>query len=310
MKAKFTQAERDFARAKDLQRSPGAITGQDYDLYLANDESTKAAVAVGEATIAQTKRAVAQAEAVLKKAQTNLDYCTVKSPVKGVIVDRRVNVGQTVVSSLNAPSLFLIAKDLKRLQVWVSVNEADIGQIRAGQPVTFTVDAYPKDTFKGTVNKIRLNATMTNNVVTYTVEVTTDNSDGRLMPYLTANVQFEVGVHKNVLLVPNAAVQWRPQQAQIAPDARGDALDKSRKKGGKDNPDFGTAWIEDGQYVRPIKVRVGWTDGVHTEVQAEGLEPGTKVVVGDVHPTDNAGGSNPFAPKMFSGSGGGNKGGQ
>src|SRR4051794_17773341 len=125
MRAKQTQAERDFKRAQDLQRSPGAITPQEYDQALANYETTKAAVAVGEATAVQSRKAVTQAEAVLKKSQTNLAYCTIQSPVKGVIVDRRVNVGQTVVSSLNAPSLFLIAQDLKRLQVWVSVNEAD-----------------------------------------------------------------------------------------------------------------------------------------------------------------------------------------
>ena len=99
-------------------------------------------------------------EAGLAKAQKNLGYCTIQSPVKGVIIDRRVNVGQTVVSSLNAPSLFLIAKDLTRMQVWVSVNEADIGQIRPGLPVRFTVDAYPKEVFRGSVNKVRLNATM------------------------------------------------------------------------------------------------------------------------------------------------------
>ena len=103
-----------------------------------------------------------------------------------------------MVASLNAPSLFLIAKDLKRMQVWVSVNEADIGKIRPGQPVTFTVDAFPGETFRGEVGKIRLNATMTQNVVTYTVEIVTDNSNGRLLPYLTANVQFEVDRRGNV----------------------------------------------------------------------------------------------------------------
>src|SRR5205823_11154354 len=151
-------------------------------------------------------------KAALKNAEINLAYCTITSPVKGVIVDRRVNIGQTVVSSLNAPSLFLIAKDLKRLQVWASVNEADIGNIRSGQQVTFTVDAYPGRTFKGTVapDQPRLNASMTQNVVTYTVVVTTRNDDGKLKPYLTANVNFEVSKHENVLLVPNAALRWKP----------------------------------------------------------------------------------------------------
>ena len=176
---------------------------------------------MGKAAIVQAKGTVAQAEATLKRALQNLNYCTIKSPVKGVIIDRRVNIGQTVVSSLNAPSLFLLAKDLNRLQVWVSVNEADIGRIKPGQPVTFTVDAQPGDVFPGKVGKIRLNATMTQNVVTYTVEVDTDNSGGKLLPYLTANVTFIVGERKNVLLVPNAALRWTPQLEQVVAEFRG-----------------------------------------------------------------------------------------
>src|SRR5208337_2698142 len=151
--------------------------------------------------ILQAQKAVDQAQATLKKAQDNLSYCTIISPVKGVIIDRRVNIGQTVVSSLNTPSLFLIAKDLNRLQVWVSVNEADIGRIHPGQPATFTVDAYPGEVFPGEVGKVRLNATMTQNVVTYTVEINTDNSGGKLLPYLTANVNFLAGEATNALLV-------------------------------------------------------------------------------------------------------------
>src|SRR5207249_526300 len=115
---------------------------------------------------------------------------------------------------------FLIAKDLKRMQVWVAVNEADIGSIRAGQPATFTVDAFPGRVFNGSVGKVRLNASMTQNVVTYTVEVVTANPDGKLLPYLTANVQFEVARNENVLTVPNAALRWLPQQDQVSPEAR------------------------------------------------------------------------------------------
>jgi len=115
---------------------------------------------------------------MLERARRNLGYTTITSPVKGVIIDRRVNIGQTVVASLNAPSLFLIAKDLTRIQVWVAVNEADIGRLHPGQPVTFTVDAFPGESFKGQVGKIRLNASMTQNVVTYTVEVVADNPNG------------------------------------------------------------------------------------------------------------------------------------
>ena len=111
-----------------------------------------------------------------------MEYCTIRSPVKGVIIDRRVNIGQTVVSSLNAPSLFLIAKDLTKMQVWVSVNEADIDKVHPGQDVSFTVDAFPGETFVGKVGRVRLNAQMTQNVVTYTVEVNTENSDRRNVP--------------------------------------------------------------------------------------------------------------------------------
>ena len=192
LKAKLIQAESDWLRAEKLGPSE-ALSQSDFDAARSAYDVARANLNVGQAALRQTKEAVAQSEAVLKKANQNLDYCTIRSPVKGVIIDRRVNIGQTVVASLSAPSLFLIAKDLKRLQIWVAVNEADIGNIRVGQPVSFTVDAFPRDTFAGTVGKVRLNATMTQNVVTYTVEVITDNSDGKLMPYLTANVKFLSG---------------------------------------------------------------------------------------------------------------------
>jgi len=181
LKARLRQAERDWDRAKKLGPSE-ALSQASYDAYRSAYETAKATVAIGEAAILQAKASVIQTEASQRKAQRNLGYCIIKSPVKGVIIDRRVNIGQTVVASLNAPSLFLIAKDLTRMQVWVAVNEADIGKIRPGQPVTFTVDAFPGETFRGEVSKIRLNASMTQNVVTYTVEITTDNSIGRLLP--------------------------------------------------------------------------------------------------------------------------------
>src|SRR5207245_1534448 len=126
-------------------------------------------------------------------------------------IDRRVNVGQTVVSSLSAPSLFLLAKDLKRIQVWAAVNEADIGRLKVGHRVTFTVDAFPKDVFAGKVDQIRLNASNTQNVVTYTVVVSTDNASGQLLPYMTANLLFQVDNRPNALLVPNSALRWRPE---------------------------------------------------------------------------------------------------
>ncbi len=229
MKAKLRQAERDWQRAQKLGPSE-ALAQVSYDAYQSTYETAKANVAVGEAAILQAKASLAQAEAVVRRAQRNLGYCTIKSPVKGVIIDRRVNIGQTVVASLNAPSLFLIAKDLKRMQVWVAVNEADIGKIQPGLPVTFTVDAFPGETFRGQVGKIRLNASMTQNVVTYTVEIITDNSSGRLLPYLTANVEFELNRVTNVLLVPNAALRWMPSAEQVAPAFREAFESRSARK--------------------------------------------------------------------------------
>src|SRR5207249_497842 len=209
----------------------GGIAEADYDLAEATFRTNKATLAVGQATVAQTKAALSDAQAALHNAEINLGYCTIKSPVKGVIVDRRVNTGQTVVSSLNAPSLFLIAKDLKRLQVWASVNEADIGNIHSGQPVTFTVDAYPGKVFKGVVapDQPRLNASMTQNVVTYTVVINTDNSDGKLLPYLTANLQFEISKRTKALLVPNTALRWKPEADRVAADVR-DEFERSQRK--------------------------------------------------------------------------------
>ena len=209
MTAVRNQTRQEFRRAKELLPSK-AISETDYDTDEANYKSAEANLEVGKAQVRVSAAAV-------RTAKTNLGYTTITSPVRGTILDRRVNIGQTVVASLNAPSLFLIAKDLRRMQVWASVNEADIGRIRVNMPARFTVDAYPGQTFRGKVSQIRMNATMTQNVVTYTVVVTTDNSNGKLMPYLTANVQFEVDQRSNVLLAPNAALRWKPQASQIDP---------------------------------------------------------------------------------------------
>jgi len=208
-----------------------ALAQNDFETFKANAATTEANYQVGKAAILQAEAGVKQAEAQVPRAETNLRYCDIKSPTDGVIIDRRVNIGQTVVAGLSAPSLFLIAEDLRKMQLWVAVNEADVGSIHAGQNVTFTVDAFPGQTFKGTVNKVRLNATMTQNVVTYTVEVNTDNSSLTLLPYLTANVQFEVRKDENVLLVPNAALRWYPQPQSVAPDFRAQA-EAEAKSGG------------------------------------------------------------------------------
>src|SRR5205823_4977210 len=142
-----------------------------------------------------------------------------------------------------------------------SVNEADIGHIHPGQPVTFTVDAYPGETFRGQVAQIRLNATMTQNVVTYTVVISTDNASGRLLPYLTASLQFEVSRRDNVVTVPNNALRWQPQPEQIVPEARSAGVPGPATKEGR-----GVVWVRDGNFVRPVRVHTGLTDGTVTEI--------------------------------------------
>jgi HlyD family secretion protein len=312
MKAKLEQTQRDWRRAEQLGPKRGVISGLDYDTSKAAYETAQSALAVGEAAVAQSKKAVVQAQAALNKAKKNLDYCTIKSPVKGVIVDRRVNIGQTVVAALNAPSLFLIAKDLKRMQVWAPVNEADIGQIVKGQTVRFTVDAYPGQLFKGVVNQVRLNATINQNVVTYTVEISTDNSSGKLLPYQTANIQFEVSQRSNVLLVPNAALRWVPPMRDVAPEARSQFMQMQRRKSPppgekpladaeKESHDKGVVWVADGGFVRPVKVGIGLSDGLVTELTRGDIKEGAELVVGEQRQNGEEATTNPFAPQMFGG---------
>jgi HlyD family secretion protein len=318
MKSKLYQAERDWQRARRLGPST-SISGLDYDTTQYAYLTAKVGVPAAEANLEKAKKAVERARAALSKAEKNLDYCTIRSPVKGEIIDRRVNVGQTVVSSLSAPSLFLIAKDLRRMQVWASVNEADVGAIhgptsgRPGQAAEFTVDAFPGRVFHGEVFQIRYNANMTQNVVTYTVVVNTDNRNLELLPYLTANLKFKVDERPDALLVPNAALRYRPRPERIAPEDRAEQEQAQRRRdierakaGGGGNPASGrsTIWVEDNGFVRPVRIRTGLTDGSMTEVvevlKGE-LDADTPVVTGDAQPHGAAGGVNPFAPKMFGG---------
>lgn len=329
--AKFEQAKRDWERAEKI--GPGdALAQTTFDTYRSGFEQAEATVAVADAAIVSAKAAIDQADSAVQRAQRNVDYCTINSPVDGTIIDRRVNIGQTVVSSLSASSLFLIAKDLHHMQIWVAVNEADTANIFAGQPVTFTVDALGDRTFKGKVDVFRLNAQMTQNVVTYPVVVQTENPDLMLLPYQTANVSFEVDRRDGVLNVPTGALRWNPASVdQIHPSAR-EAASKpasapaggggnadgggehrrgeGRKPSGRSNRSAskpGTVWIKDGEFVRPVNVTVGISDGASTEVSGDGLSEGTEVVTGVTSAADApaAGPTNPFLPQMRGGRGGG-----
>ena len=309
MKAKFVQADAEWKRAQALSNAK-LQARVDYDTAEANYEVARANVAVAEAAVAQAKAATVQAQAGFDKAQRNLDFCIIKSPVKGVIIDRRVNIGQTVVASFNTPSLFLIAKDLTRMQIWVAVNEADVGRIVPGAPVTFTCDAFPGRQFEGAVGKVRLNATMTQNVVMYTVEVNTENPDRLLLPYLTANVHFVTQKESNALLVPNAALRWSPSSlAQIAPDARswnpltppaGEIAGETKSKPNKDTKERqGTVWVKAGEFVRPFVVMVGTSDGANTAVTAGNLSEGQELVTGESAVDSQVSTKNPFVPQII-----------
>lgn len=279
MQAKLLQAELDWKRAQKL--GPAALSQSAYDGYRAGYETAKANVAVADSE-------VAQAEAQIIQAERNLSYCTIRSPVNGIVIDRRVNIGQTVVASLNAPSLFLIAKDLTRMQVWVSVNEADIGRIHPGQKVSFTVDAFPSEQFLGEVIKIRLNASISQNVVAYVVEVATDNKSGRLLPYLTANVQFIVTNRKDVWLVPNSALRWKPDGATA-----------------NFPPGEKAIWIETNGDIKPIKVTVVESDGAQSEISSDQLQSDMAVIIGASKSNKESAGAsesvNPFAPNIHRG---------
>lgn len=281
-KANINLSEANYSLAKiNMDRSARLLASQstsqsDFDACKNSFDSAVATVAQNKAELAsyqaQHISALASksaAEAKLASARYNLNYCVITSPVDGVIIDRRVNIGQTVISSMSAPSLFLLAKDLRRMQIWVTVNEADIGQIKPGQPVWFSVDAFQGEEFQGVVHKIRLNATMSSNVVTYVVEVNTDNSDGKLLPYLTANVKFILAQRENVLIVPNSALRFTPG-AQIPGAANVPELASGER----------LVWTlnSDGQSITPVKVKTGLNNGSSTEIISGNLSENATVV--------------------------------
>jgi HlyD family secretion protein len=309
LKAKSDQARNDWERAKKLGPSD-ALSKSTYEGYRSAALVAEASVDSGKAAIKQAEAGIIQAKADLSRARENLGYCTIPSPVDGVVIDRRVNIGQTVVASLNAPSLFLIAKDLRNVQVWVPVNEADIGNIRQGMPVSFTVDAFPGQVFRGTVRKVRLNASMTQNVVTYTVEVSTDNRDGKLLPYLTANLQFETARADDALLVPNQALKFTPDNGNPAsmgkPQNAGRTGGPKGKAGVRAKQDrdaggaAGTVWVLEGENLRAVRVRTGISDGVDTAVTGPDIREGMAVVTGVQTAADKAQpkSTNPFMPQI------------
>ena len=275
--ANKNKAERDLARAKKLGVGD-ALSQMDFDQYMTAAESTTAALESAQAQLntaeAQQASAAAQlqsAQAQLESEMRNRDYTRISTPVDGTIVVRQVNVGQTVVSSMNATTLFLVARDLSHMQIWASVNEADIAKVHPGQEVRYTVDALPNETFTGKVNKIRPNATMSSYVVTYIVEVDIENLDRKLMPYMSANANLIVEEIKDCQMVADTAFEYEPMPSLVA------GPPPARAKGAT------LIWKAVGDKVEAVQVRRGLGDGtrsVITPVEEGALADGDRIVTG------------------------------
>ena len=241
------------------------------------------------------KAQVALAGAQVVRDRTNLNNTVIRSPVSGVVVSRLVDVGQTVAASLQAPTLFTIAQDLSHMQIDTSYAEADVGNIRVGQQATFRVDAFPNRTFHGAVRQVRLNPTTQQNVVTYDVVVSVDNLDQALMPGMTAYVNIVVAQRKDVLMVPNAALRFRPSDAGMRQDKPRNNTDKPKGDGrGKDKGDvttpMGTVYVLENGQPKAVRISVGITDNRMTEVLGGEIKEGDAAIVEDRQPPAKTGG--------------------
>ena len=239
----------------------------------------------------QAKEQVVSAKEEVQRAQTNLGYATITSPIDGVVLSKSVEEGQTVAASFSTPELFTIAQDLTNMQVVADVDEADIGDVKEGERVTFTVDAYPDDTFEGKVKQVRQEATTTNNVVTYEVVISAPNADLKLKPGLTANVTIYTAERKGVLSVPSKALRFTPQKETVCKMKIVDVANTKNK-----------VWTIEGNSIVAHKVNIGMTDGTNTQIVG-GIAEGTKVITGlnvmggeEKMPMEAQGEKSPFAP--------------
>src|SRR5579863_6632626 len=211
-KAALVQTKADYDRAIGLTKEE-VMSKQQLDLAKANYDAAVASVDAAAANVTQADAQVSLKEAAVDVAQTNLDYTVIRSPIDGTVVARNVDVGQTVAASLQAPTIFTIAQDLKKMWVYAKTDESDVGNIKVGKPVSFKVDAFPKDTFKGVVSQVRMNATMVQSVVTYDTIIEFANPDLKLFPGMTAYVTIPVDTVQNVVKVPNTALRYKPPMA-------------------------------------------------------------------------------------------------
>jgi len=310
-RAGAVQTKADYARTVALSKE-GVLSEQQLDLAKANFDSASAAVNGAVANVTQAEAQVTQKAAAVTVAQTNLNYTVIRSPIDGTVVARNVDVGQTVAASLQAPTIFTIAQDLKKMWVYAKTDESDVGNIKVGKPVSFKVDAFPKDTFSGVVSQVRMNATMVQSVVTYDTIIEFANPDLKLFPGMTAYVTIPVDTVKNVVKVPNTALRYKPPMApdQIiaiykqygieaggrnAADAAGAATQAttpapSGPAGVPRAPksDNAVVWkLHPDNSLEPVKVSIGITDHAYTEVTAVlkgNLKAGDDVVIRSVAP--------------------------
>jgi HlyD family secretion protein len=270
------QAKLDFNRYTTLAQE-GVVPTQQLDTARATSQSADAAVGAAKAQVTQAGAQMQQKSAAVTVAQTNVDHSTIRSPIDGTVIARSVDVGQTVAASLQAPTLFTIAQDLTKMQVYVSTDESDVGMIQTGQDVTFKVDAFPKDSFKGKVSAVRLNATTVQNVVTYTTIVDFDNADMKLFPGMTAYVTVPVATATDVVKVPNGALRFTPdltaQQISDLYQKAGITAAGAARKSGKGTQTSGqqattaVVWkLNADKSVEPIQIKLGITDHTTTEV--------------------------------------------
>src|SRR5437016_2636362 len=325
-KATAVQTRADYQRTVGLATA-GVMSPQQLDLAKANAETADAAVSAAVASVTQAAAQVQQKQAAVEVAQTNLNYTTIHAPIDGTVIARNVDVGQTVAASLQAPTLFTIAQDLTKMQVYASTDESDVGMIRTGQVTSFKVDAYPKDTFSGRVSQIRMNATTVQNVVTYSTNIDFDNPELKLFPGMTAYITIPVANAKAVQRVPNGALRYKPdmkadqvralyqkygldsgrpvQAAGEAPGGGGASAKQYRahaegqQGGGSDAAphtprlDVAVLWkLHADKTLEPVRVRTGITDHTVTEIaeflKGE-LKEGEELVTGSMTAKPTAG---------------------
>lgn len=304
--ATLQQNKLDYDRTQGL-RKPGVVSQQQLDQAKATYDATAAQVGSDRAAIRQSEAQVSQRTASLKVAQINLDYTVIRAPINGTVVNRNIDIGQTVAASLQAPTLFTIAQDLTKMQVYAKTDEGDVGQIRPGQPAEFQVDAFPKEVFHGTVRQVRMNATTVQNVVTYDTIIDFDNSDLKLFPGMTAYISIPVASVSNVVKVPNAALRYQPdlppekvqelyrkygitlpQSAQSSSSQEsqseqpGGATRERKSSASPTNAsDKAVVWtLLPDRSLKPVPVQIGLTDHTFTALTKGDIRAGDELVTG------------------------------